>query len=560
MRVKKQLSKRQTLKQKYMIQKKSKEHRKKQKKMAKKSGVTLNKSKKEPRIPNSYPFKEELLKAAENEMQREQQEKLRRKELIKQKREQTERKKKAAQANAASQQRDSPLFLRQQNFQQLQQIIASSDVIIQVLDARDPAAARSAEFEALLASAGKVLIYVLNKIDLVPGQIVSDHMQTLQPYLAFACSALKHESMSPGTAALLNTLRILGRDRENPLNIAVTGFPNTGKSSLINSLKRAVLMNTSPTPGTTTTAREAKLEKSLRVVDCPGVIFNDVSNLLPKMKERVNRREQKEESEEEKKEKQQRVVTWQELMVVLRGCVTLPRIKDLMGAVSMILNKCGLDQLRASYSIAAFPDVPTFLRLVAEKKSLYKKGSKELNLMAAAQAFLEDLVGGRLSFFVVPSPSTVDRPAPTPTPALDAQALQAIQEANTQAISSLVSVHTRPFIPMEPSGDCVLSMTADPVAQAHDEDLDDAEDDEEEDDDEEVDEDDDEEEEVDDDEEDDDEDEDEDEEDMEEEEEEEVVPQKKGGKQGGRPSPKASKPAPQSKPSPKPQPQKSRKR
>lgn len=46
----------------------------------------------------------------------------------------------------------------------------AADVIIQVLDARDPLGCRSAEIEAQASKAGKKMLLVLNKIDLIPPQ------------------------------------------------------------------------------------------------------------------------------------------------------------------------------------------------------------------------------------------------------------------------------------------------------------------------------------------------------------------------------------------------------
>jgi len=53
---------------------------------------------------------------------------------------------------------------------ELKEVIEESDVILQVLDARDPLNCRSKELESQILSHrdGKKIILVLNKIDLVP--------------------------------------------------------------------------------------------------------------------------------------------------------------------------------------------------------------------------------------------------------------------------------------------------------------------------------------------------------------------------------------------------------
>ncbi len=53
---------------------------------------------------------------------------------------------------------------------ELKEVIEESDVILQVLDARDPLNCRSKELESQILSHrdGKKIILVLNKIDLIP--------------------------------------------------------------------------------------------------------------------------------------------------------------------------------------------------------------------------------------------------------------------------------------------------------------------------------------------------------------------------------------------------------
>jgi nuclear GTP-binding protein len=54
--------------------------------------------------------------------------------------------------------------------QELKQVLENSDVILEVLDARDPLSCRSKELESQILSHKdqKKLILILNKVDLVP--------------------------------------------------------------------------------------------------------------------------------------------------------------------------------------------------------------------------------------------------------------------------------------------------------------------------------------------------------------------------------------------------------
>jgi hypothetical protein len=60
----------------------------------------------------------------------------------------------------------------------------------------------------------------------------------------------------------------------NNLFFQIVGYPNVGKSSLINSLKRTRAVGVAPTPGFTKTLQEVRLDKQIRLIDSPGVIFS----------------------------------------------------------------------------------------------------------------------------------------------------------------------------------------------------------------------------------------------------------------------------------------------
>lgn len=58
-------------------------------------------------------------------------------------------------------------------------MVEAADVILEVLDARNPLGCRSQEVEqaVIAAGAGKKLVLVLNKIDLVPREVVEEWLK-----------------------------------------------------------------------------------------------------------------------------------------------------------------------------------------------------------------------------------------------------------------------------------------------------------------------------------------------------------------------------------------------
>lgn len=61
--------------------------------------------------------------------------------------------------------------------------------------------------------------------------------------------------------------------------MGVVGFPNVGKSSLINSLKRSKACGVAATPGKTRVVQEVALDKSLKILDCPGIVFDPAGSV-----------------------------------------------------------------------------------------------------------------------------------------------------------------------------------------------------------------------------------------------------------------------------------------
>jgi len=234
---KKGKSKRTALKDKYKIQRRvSETHRKRQKQSKKdmQAGKVIP-CKKDPGIPNSWPFKQDLLKeihrtrerqqALQNEAKEKRNQEL---SLLRQHQAQGGTAKtvqelidRASQdqaqfhataaadksANASSSdirdRSDGTISAGQPSrrayLRELRKVVAAADVLLQVLDARDPIGSRihPAMEDAILSEADKRMVLVLNKIDLVPKQVVSDWLAVLRrshPTIAIKASASGNSS------------------------------------------------------------------------------------------------------------------------------------------------------------------------------------------------------------------------------------------------------------------------------------------------------------------------------------------------------------------------------
>jgi len=156
-------------------------------------------------------------------------------------------------------------------WKRIRRIVSSADIVLEVLDARDPLTTMSRELEKIVREMGRELILVLNKADLVPRSIVEEWVRLLRGrgYHAVYIAAAKHM----GT-------RILRREIKKvavalPVTVAVVGFPKTGKSTIINALKGRHSASTSPIPGSPGYTKHIQLyriDKNILMIDTPGII------------------------------------------------------------------------------------------------------------------------------------------------------------------------------------------------------------------------------------------------------------------------------------------------
>ena len=342
-------------------------------------------------------------------------------------------------------------FLRE-----LRKIVDSSDVILHVLDARDPAGTRSSAIEEMvLSQAGKKLVYVLNKADLVPRNVLSGWLTYLRQYhpaVPFKCNTqnqkgnlgrtsgkvgkvdegalLSHQAI--GVEELLglmkNYCRTSGGQTKASISVGIVGMPNVGKSSLINSLTRTRAVNVSSTPGFTKQVQEVVLDKNIRLLDSPGVVFADGDSGS----------------------------------TVLRNCVNVEEMDDVITPVTEILQRCPAAYLMQLYAIPKFSaqDTMSFLALVARSTGKLKKGGIP-HMEAAARAILHDWNNGKIKYYCKP-PDVSSRSSAAQIAAETARGdtqilssfsegldLDRMEETDIQVLDALHAVDDMAFVPME---------------------------------------------------------------------------------------------------------------
>ncbi|XP_061584015.1 guanine nucleotide-binding protein-like 3-like protein isoform X2 [Cololabis saira] len=284
---------------------------------------------------------------------------------------------------------------RKAYYREFKKVVEASDVILEVLDARDPLGCRCPQVEQAVIQSGtnKKIVLVLNKIDLVSKEIVEKWIKYLRsefPTVAFKASTqqqtknLKRSSVpvTQATKELLVTSACLGADClmkllgnycrnldiKTAITVGVVGFPNVGKSSLINSLKRARACSVGATPGVTKCLQEVHLDKHIKLLDCPGIVM---------------------------------ATSTSDAAMILRNCVKIEQLVDPLPPVEAILRRCNKAEIMEHYGVAEFHTPLEFLALLAKRQGKLRKGGLP-DTDKAAKSVLMDWTGGRISYFTHP--------------------------------------------------------------------------------------------------------------------------------------------------------------
>lgn len=148
----------------------------------------------------------------------------------------------------------------------VKKVIKDADIVIEVLDSRMPYLSRNLEVERLIEREGKILVKVFTKRDLV-SQSFLNKIREEHPD-AFYVSGTKNIGLSKLKTELFI---IAKRNKIEDPQIGVVGYPNIGKSAIINALSKRSKAAVSRIAGTTKGIQWVKAG-SLRVLDSPGVV------------------------------------------------------------------------------------------------------------------------------------------------------------------------------------------------------------------------------------------------------------------------------------------------
>jgi len=286
--------------------------------------------------------------------------------------------------------RKDDLFLKGQSkriWGEFFKVVDCSDVVLHVIDARNVPGTRCTMIERHVRdnASHKHLVFILNKIDLVPNWVAKRWMGELakdRPTIAF------HASMTHafGKGALISLLRQFGKLHEDKkqISVGVIGYPNVGKSSVINTLISKKSCKVAPIPGETKIWQYITLFRRIALIDCPGVVVDTAGDT--------------------------------ETDSVLKGVVRAERLETPEDYVDAILEQVKREHIAAQYKLpkddsSSWTTSTELMEIIAKKSGRLLKGGDPC-LRSAAIMLINDFQRGRLPHYVAP-PELKDSEADT---------------------------------------------------------------------------------------------------------------------------------------------------
>ena len=167
---------------------------------------------------------------------------------------------------------------------------------------------------------------------------------------------------------LLRQFSSLHSDRKQ-ISVGFIGYPNTGKSSIINTLRKKKVCTVAPIPGETKVWQYITLMKRIYLIDCPGVV--PPSN---------------EDSPED---------------ILLRGVVRVEKLENPAQYISAVLQRAKPQHIERTYEVKGFEGALEFLELLARKGGRLLKGG-EADVDGVAKMVLNDFLRGKIPWYTPP--------------------------------------------------------------------------------------------------------------------------------------------------------------
>lgn len=153
------------------------------------------------------------------------------------------------------------------------------------------------------------------------------------------------------------------------ISVGFIGYPNTGKSSIINTLRKKKVCTVAPIPGETKVWQYITLMKRIYLIDCPGVVPPSTTD------------------------------TPQDIL--LRGVVRVENVENPEQYIPAVLEKTKPQHIERTYSLKGYKDHFEFLELLARKGGRLLHGG-EPDVDGVAKMVLNDFLRGKIPWYTPP--------------------------------------------------------------------------------------------------------------------------------------------------------------
>lgn len=247
------------------------------------------------------------------------------------------------------------------------------DLVIELVDARIPFSSRNPDIDALAQN--KFRIVLLNKSDLADP---SANKLWMEFFKEQGIAALEVNSRTGQGLKALNGLvqevcrEKIERDRKRgivnrPVRAMVVGIPNVGKSTFVNSYAGKACAKTGNKPGVTKGKQWIRLNKSLELLDTPGILWPKFEDQTVGMHLAF-------------------IGSMNDEVIILEELAC-----DLLKELGKLYPTC----IEKRYQISTYEDSAKTLEEIARSRGCFLKG-ETLDLKKASDLLLDDFRSGRL--------------------------------------------------------------------------------------------------------------------------------------------------------------------